>query len=159
MEDLVADSISWAHSFHSFAKNPCSSRWGGSTNTKCISSAWGCQCTTGENAGCEHQSHIRMVMAHCSQHRCRGDDENIPLCTSANVLATATLPLIWIEVSQSEYGCLGDGGLWLAVNDSVMLLIGSMCSFVKASIRNIGEMGLWANEGNQNRNWERFHLL
>ena len=69
-----------------------------------VHTAWGCQCITRENAGCKHQSHIRMVMAHCSQHGCKGDDENIPLCTSASVLATAALPLIWIEASQSEYG-------------------------------------------------------
>mgnify|MGYP007045439190 CR=1 FL=1 len=102
---------------------------------------------------------IRMVMAHCSQHRCKGDDEMIPLCTSASVLATAALPLIWIEASQSEYGWRWPliGCQWLC--SASHWLIGSMCSFVKASIRNIGEMEDWANEGNQNQNWDRFHLL
>ena len=124
-----------------------------------VQSAWGYQCTTRENAGCEYQSYIRMVMAHCSQHRCKGDDENIPLCTSASVLATAALPLIWIEASQSEYGWRWPliGCQWLC--SASHWLIGSMCSFVKASIRNIGEMEDWANEGNQNQNWDRFHLL
>ena len=67
MKDLVADTMSWAHSLLSVGDGPCLlGRLCDQPTLKCISAS-GCLCTTRENAGCELQARIRMVMAHLSQ--------------------------------------------------------------------------------------------